>query len=62
MAIDGPGSDEHDHRECTDEDCPAELCRIYKAGRRAGYNAGYVAGESEGYVAGYNEGQARRPR
>ena len=61
MAVDGPGSDEHNYRECTDENCPAELCRIYKDGRRDGYNGGYVAGETDGYVAGDNEGQAGRP-
>jgi flagellar biosynthesis/type III secretory pathway protein FliH len=54
--------DGHDYRECTDEDCPAELCRIYKEGRRDGYSAGYVQGEAEGYAAGYNEGEAGRSR
>lgn len=57
--MDGPEPDEHDYRACTDEDCPVELCRIYKAGWRKGYgpgyDAGYPVGEAEGYVAGYHE-------
>jgi hypothetical protein len=60
VAIGGPEPDEHDYWACTDEDCPAELCRIYKDGRRnghdAGYDAGYTAGEAEGYVTRYGEG------
>jgi hypothetical protein len=51
----------HDYRECADEDCPAELCRIYKEGRRSGYNHGYP-GEAEGYAAGYSDGEAGRSR
>ena len=66
MAIGGPESGEHHYRECTDEDCPAELCRIYNQGRRDGYDsghrAGHAAGEAEGYAAGYNAGQAERLR
>jgi flagellar biosynthesis/type III secretory pathway protein FliH len=54
--------DDHDYRKCTDEDCPAELCRIYREGRRDGYAHGYVEGEAEGYVAGYSEGEAGRSR
>lgn len=54
--------DGHDYRECTGEDCPAKLCRIYKEGVRAGYDDGYVQGEVEGYVAGYSEGEAGWPR
>jgi len=53
-----PEPGEHNYRECTDEGCPAELCRIYKEGRHSGYAAGYVSGEAEGYAAGYNAGQA----
>jgi flagellar biosynthesis/type III secretory pathway protein FliH len=60
MAMGGPGPGEHHYRECTDEDCPAELCRIYQQGRSNGYDSGYNAGrsegEAEGYVAGYREG------
>jgi hypothetical protein len=56
----GPEPDEHYYRDCTDEDCPAELCRIYKQGMRDGYDSGHRAGhsegEAEGYVAGYREG------
>jgi hypothetical protein len=60
MPMGGPEPDEHDYRVCADEDCPAELCRIYRDGRRdgydSGYNAGHSEGEAEGYVAGYREG------
>lgn len=58
----GQELDGHDYRECTDEDCPDELCRTFKEGRRDGYNKGYVQGEAEGYAAGYGEGHADRSR
>ena len=57
MITDGPNVDEHDYRECTDEDCPHELCQIYKEGWRKGHDDGHAAGEAEGYVTGYNAGQ-----
>jgi hypothetical protein len=62
MAMGGPEPGEHHYRECTDEDCPAELCRIYKAGWRKGHDDGHAAGEAEGYVAGYSDSGPERPR
>jgi hypothetical protein len=54
--MDGSEPDEHDYRACADENCPAELCQIYKAGWRKGHDDGHAAGEAEGHVAGYGEG------
>jgi hypothetical protein len=48
VGMDSPEPSEHDYRECADEGCPAELCRIYKEGRHSGYAAGYVSGTRPG--------------
>jgi hypothetical protein len=62
----GPESGAHYYRDCIDDDCPAEPCRLCREGQRdgyeRGYDAGYVAGEAMGYVDGYIDGDAERLR
>ena len=53
---------EHRYQLCRDESCERFPCRIFKEGRRDGYDEGHARGHSEGFAAGYAEGFPATPR
>jgi hypothetical protein len=61
-----PARDDHDYRECEDEDCPRFPCKVYKEGWRdcwpAAYEKGRIDGYGEGYDQGFPDGIAACPR
>jgi len=62
VGMDSPEPSEHDYRECADEGCPAELCRIYKEGRHNGYAARRVrVGRSRGVRGRVQRRRSRWP-
>jgi flagellar biosynthesis/type III secretory pathway protein FliH len=57
-----PGTQEkHRYQTCRDEACELPYCRIYKEGRRAGYEAGFIDGVAAGYASGFEDGIAACP-
>jgi hypothetical protein len=60
MALAAGTGTEHRYQLCRDVDCERFPCRVYKEGRRdgyeAGWHAGYAAGYTDGYRAGYDDG------
>lgn len=52
------GSNDHLAEHCRDELCHRLPCRIYKAGKRDGYDEGYNRGFLDGEAAGFSAGFA----
>jgi hypothetical protein len=56
------GSNDHMAEHCKDELCHRLPCRMYKAGKRdgwdEGYDRGFIDGEAAGFSAGFAAGAA----
>jgi flagellar biosynthesis/type III secretory pathway protein FliH len=61
MGVTTGTASEHRYQLCRDEGCERYLCRIYKEGRRDGYDDGYRQGYTDGYAQGFPEGLASCP-
>ena len=57
MALPGT-QQEHRYQLCRDDDCDRFPCRVYKEGRRDGWEYGYQRGYPDGYADGYGTGFA----
>jgi flagellar biosynthesis/type III secretory pathway protein FliH len=61
MGVTAGTASEHRYQLCRDRHCDRFPCRVYKEGRRDGYDDGHREGYDEGYAQGFPDGIAACP-